>query len=263
MFKHPHPMPPQITVQLYSLRDALEADFEGTLRQVAAIGFPCVEPVGFHGRKPADVAKLFTELGITAPTVHCSLPIGDATNEVIETALELGHRYLITGGPPGWQDSYTTTDQVKAATEQYCIAAENAAEHGLQVGYHNHDWDLADFNGQPAYHTFLAHTPESVLWEADIFWIARAGIDPAGFLQEIGPRGKALHFKDGHISDRSITPPFLPAGSGDVDLPAAAQSASHAEYIAVELDAYNGDMLTAVKESYAYLTENNIAKGNA
>ena len=250
---------PKITVQLYSLRDALEADFEGTIRKLAAIGFPCVEPAGFHGCKPAEVAKLLADLNLSAPTAHCGLPLGDAKNEIIETALELGHRYLITGGPPGWQDDYTTTDQVKAIAEQYCIAADNVAPHGFQVGYHNHDWDLAEFEGQPAYHTFLAHTPESVLWEADLFWIARAGIDPAGFLQEIGPRGKVLHFKDGHITDRSIEIPFLPAGQGEVDLVAAAQAAKDAEYIAVELDAYDGDMLKAVEQSFLYLTENKIA----
>jgi sugar phosphate isomerase/epimerase len=256
-------MPPQITLQLYSLREALEADFEGSLRQIAAIGFPCVETAGYHGRKPAEVAKLLDGLGMTAPTAHCPLPLGDAANEVIETALELGHRYLITGGPPGWKDSYTTADQVKAVAEQYCVAAENAAAHGLLVGYHNHDWDLAEFGGRPAYHIFLSHTPENVLFEADLFWVALAGIDPGGFLQEIGPRGKALHFKDGHLSDRSVNPPFLPAGQGDVDLLAAARAAKHAEYIAVELDAYDGDMMTAVKESYAYLTENQIAEGKS
>lgn len=256
-------MPAQITLQLYTLREALEADFEGTLRRVADIGFPCVEPVSCHGRKPSEVARFLTGLGMTAPTAHTPLPVGNATSEVIETALELGHRYLITGGPPGWQDNYKTSDQIKATAELYCAAAENAAKHGLQVGYHNHDWDLAEIDGQPAYHIFLAHTPETILWEADLFWVARAGIDPVGFLQEIGPRGKALHFKDGHIADRATEPPFLPAGSGDVDLPAAAQAATHAEYIGVELDAYDGDMMAAVEESYTYLTENQIAEGNS
>ena len=252
---------PQISVQLYSLREALEADFEGTIRKLAAIGYPCVEPAGFHGRKPAEVIKLLADLNLTAPSAHCGLPVGDAKNEVIETALELGHRYLITGVPPGGQDDYTSTDQVKAIAEQYCIAADNVASHGLQIGYHNHDWDLAEFEAQPAYHTFLAHTPENVLFEADLFWIARAGIDPVGFLHEIGPRGKVLHFKDGHITDRSIEPPFLPAGEGEVDLIAAAQAANDADYIAVELDDYEGDMLNAVEQSYLYLTENKIAGG--
>jgi sugar phosphate isomerase/epimerase len=254
-------MLPKISVQLYSLRDALEADFEGTLRKIAAIGFPCVETAGYHGRSPSDLVKFFADLGIAAPTAHCALPVGDSANEIIEAALELGHRYLITGGPPGWRDSYTTTDQVKAAAEQYCLAAENAATHGLQVGYHNHDWDLAKFGNQPAYRTFLAHTPDDVLWEADLFWVARAGIDPSDFLEEIGPRGKVLHFKDGHIADKSIDPPFLPAGTGEIDLLTAAKAASHAEYIAVELDAYEGDILTAIEQSYQYLTDNKIAEG--
>lgn len=252
-------MTPVITLQLYSLREELQADFQGTLRQIAEIGYPCVEPAGYHGRKPSELVKLLAELGMSAPTAHCSLPVGDATQEVIETALELGHRYLITGCSPNGKDDYTGTDQVKSVAELYCIAAENASKHDLCVGYHNHDWDLAEFNGQAAYRTFLANTPESVLWEADLFWIARAGIDPVNFLREIGTRGRVLHFKDGHIFDRDIDPPFLPAGTGDVDLLAAARVCEYAEYIAVELDEYSGDMIGAVKDSYAYITENKIA----
>jgi sugar phosphate isomerase/epimerase len=78
------------------------------------------------------------------------------------------------------------------------------------------------------------------------------------FLQTIGPRGKVLHFKDGHITDHSIEPPFLPAGEGEVDLIAAAKAANDAEYIAVELDAYDGDMFKAVEQSYKYFTKNKI-----
>ena len=253
-------MIPEITLQLYSLREELEADFLGTLRRIAGIGYSCVEPAGYHGRKPSELVKLLAELGISAPTAHCCLPIGDATQEVIETALELGHHYLITGCPPKGQDNYTMADQVKSLAELYSIAAENASKYNLSVGYHNHDWDLAEFDGQAAYRTFLENTPESVLWEADLFWIARAGIDPVQFVREIGTRGRVLHFKDGHIGNRDIDPPFLPAGYGDVNLLAAAKVAEHAEYIAVELDEYNGDMITAVEESYAYITENKIAR---
>lgn len=255
-------MKPKITVQLYSLRDALAHDFEGTIQAVAEAGFPCVEPAGFPGSSPKDAAKLFQGLGLEAPTAHCGLPVGDDTQAVIETALELGHKYLFTGGPPGWQENFVSADSIKKIAELYCQAAENAAAHGLKVGYHNHDWDLAKFDGQPAYQIFLNSTPESVLWEADLFWVARAGMDPVAFLKEIGSRGRALHFKDGHIKNRDITPPFLPAGDGDVDLLAAAKAAEHAEYIAVELDAFDGDMLSAVKKSYTYLTRAGIAGGN-
>ncbi len=269
-------MTPEITVQLYSVREQAKADYEGTIRKIAAMGFGCVEPAGFPGSSPDQAAKLFAELGLKAPTCHCSLPLGDQANEMIETALTCGHRYLITGCPPEFQASFASRDTILATAELYCQAAENAAKHGLQIGYHNHDWDLADVDGVPGYQLFLENTPETVLWEADVFWVAKAGRNPVDFLQEIGPRGKALHFKDGVLNSTgafteaetedgkimvSDTSPFLPAGTGQVDLVAASAAATHAEYIAVELDTYTGDMLQAIQESYTYLTSQGIAQG--
>ena len=270
-------MLPQITVQLYSVREEAAADYEGTIRAIADMGFANVEPAGFPGSSITEAAKLFKELGIKAPSWHGALPIGDDKNKNIEDALELGIKYIITGCPANFKENYTSVDAVKAMAEQYCIAAENAAPHGLQVGYHNHDWDLIDVDGKRGYRYFLENTPETVLWEADLFWVARAGLDPAEFIKEIGPRGKVLHFKDGAVdTDGEFTEaetedgkimisnstPFLPAGTGQVDLIAAGKVADYAEYIAVELDSYEGNMMKAVQESYTYLTTNGIAQGN-
>lgn len=269
-------MIPEITVQLYSVREQAAADYEGTIRAIAAMGFGCVEPAGFPGSTPQKAAALFAELGLKAPSCHCSLPIGDKTHEVIETALLMGHRYLITGCPPDFKNNFASTDAIKATAELYCEAAVNAAKHGLQVGYHNHDWDLLDVDGKPGYLVFLENTPDSVLWEADVFWVAKAGRDPAKFIQEIGVRGKALHFKDGILQSNdtfteaetedgkvmvSDSVPFLPAGTGHVDLLAASRAAAHAELIAVELDSYGGNMMEAVQQSYTYLTKQGIARG--
>ena len=273
---HSDNMIPEITIQLYSVRDQAAADYEGTIRAIAAMGFGCVEPAGFPGTTPQAAAKLFRELGLKAPSCHCALPIGENKNQVIETALMLGHRYLITGCPPRFQDDFASVDTVKALAEEYSEAAAHAAEHGLQVGYHNHDWDLVAFDGVGGYQIFIENTPDTVLWEADVFWVAKAGLDPAEFIREIGARGKVLHFKDGIVrSDATFTEaesegvkimvsdsiPFLPAGVGQVDLIAASKAAKHAEFIAVELDSYAGDMLQAVQESYTYLTSQGIARG--
>ena len=270
-------MTPQITVQLYSVRDQAAADYEGTIRAIAAMGFGCVEPAGYPGYSPAKAAMLFQELGLKAPTCHGSLPVGENKNAVIEEALLLGHEAIITGCPPHFKADFASLDAVKATAALYCEAAANAAAHGLQVGYHNHDWDLFDIDGSPGYRIFLENTPETVLWEADIFWVAKAGCDPVAFLKEIGPRGKALHFKDGVVSGSdtfteaetesgkimvSTSSPFLPAGTGQVDLQAASKAATYAKYIAVELDSYTGDMMQAVEQSYNYLTSTGIARGN-
>lgn len=269
-------MIPEITVQLYSVRQLAAADYEKTLRAIADIGFGNVEPAGFPGSTPAQAAKLFKELGLKAPSCHGPLPIGEKRNEILETALLLGHKYLITGCPPKFQEHYTSADSVKAMTELYCQAADFVAPHGLQVGYHNHDWDLKDVDGKPGYRYFLENTPDTILWEADLFWVARAGLDPVKFVKEIGPRGKVLHYKDGAVNTKdtfkeavtssgrvmvSDASPFLPAGAGQVNLIGAAKAAAYVEYAAVELDSYVGDMMEAVRESYAYLTKNRLARG--
>lgn len=258
------------------MREQLQSDYAGTIRQLAEIGFRNVEPAGFPGSSPEEAARLFTELGISAPSCHCKLPLGDESNEVIETALRMGHRYLVTGCPPRFKEHYTGRDAVKDLAEQYCRAAEVAAEHGLQVGYHNHDWDLCEIDGQPAYRIFLAETPDDVLYEADLFWVARAGLDPVALVTELGARGRLLHCKDGAVDQGgtfveaetadgkvmlSDAEPFLPAGTGQVPLRACVAAAAHCEYAAVELDSYPGDMLEAVAESYRYLTGNGIAVG--
>lgn len=269
-------MIPQISVQLYSVRTQAAADFEGTIRTIAAMGFGCVEPAGYPGYSAEKAAKLFQELGLKAPTCHSPLPIGDKKNKVIEEALLLGHKAIITGVPPKPRESFASADAIKETAELYCEAAESAAAYGLQVGYHNHDWDLLDVNGTPGYRIFLDHTPDTVLWEADIFWVTKAGRDPVAFLKEIGKRGEVLHFKDGVINAAdtftetktesekimvSNSSPFLPAGIGQVDLLTASKAATFAEYIAVELDSYSGNMMQAIQQSYQYLTANGIARG--
>lgn len=269
-------MIPEISVQLYSVREQAAADYEGTIRAIAAMGFGCVEPAGYPGFSPAKAAKLFQELGLKAPTCHGALPVGENKNAVIEEALLLGHEAIITGCPAGFKENFATADSVKAMSDLYCEAAANAAPHGLQIGYHNHDWDLLEVDGTPGYRIFLENTPDTVLWEADIFWVAKAGLDPVAFLKEIGARGMALHFKDGVISSSdtfteaetesgkimvSNSSPFLPAGTGQVDLQAASRAATYAKFIVVELDSYPGDMMKAVQESYSYLTGTQIARG--
>lgn len=269
-------MIPQITVQLYSVRDLAKTDFAGTIRAIAEAGFGCVEPAGYPGSSAQVATRLFKELGLSAPSAHIGLPIGDRKNAIIDEALLMGHRYLITGCPPKFQEHYASLDNVKAMAELYCEAAANLAPHGLQVGYHNHDWDLAVVDGRRAYQVFLENTPETVLFEADVFWVARAGLDPAAFIAEIGARGRVLHFKDGIVNNRaafkeaetesgkimvSDAIPFRAAGTGEVNLVAAAKAVRHAEYIAVELDSFEGDMMQAIKDSYRFLTSQKIASG--
>jgi sugar phosphate isomerase/epimerase len=272
-----NPMTPEITVQLYSVREDAAKDYEATIRAIADMGFGCVEPAGYPGSSAKAASSLFKELGLRAPSAHIGLPIGENKNKILDEAQLMGHEALITGCPPRFKEHYVSLDEVRKLADLYSEGAANAAKVGIQVGYHNHDWDLCEIDGVRGYKVFLENTPESVLFEADLFWVARAGLDPADFVKEIGPRGKFLHGKDGRVKEDatfveketedgkimvSDSIPFLPAGKGQVDLKAAAAVAEYTKYIAVELDSYDGNMLQAIKESYDYLTSTGIAKGN-
>jgi sugar phosphate isomerase/epimerase len=258
------------------VRDNATANYEKTIRAIADMGFACVEPAGFPGTTVEQAAKLFKELELSAPTCHCGLPIGENKNQIIETAQAIGIKYLITGCPPAFKTNFESADAIKACAALYVEAANNVAKFGMQVGYHNHDWEMADIDGKPGYRWFLENTPSTVLFEADLFWVSFGGRSVVDIIKELGPRAKALHFKDGRLSNKGVfeaaetasgkimvskDKPFLPAGTGNVDLVSASKVATQTEYVVVELDAYAGDMMQAVKQSYDYLTKTGIAQG--
>lgn len=268
---------PEISVQLFSVRENAKADYAGTIRRIAEMGFKNVEPAGFPGSSVAEAAALFKELGLKAPSCHGALPVGDEANQILDDAETLGHKYIITGCPPKFKENFASQDSIKELAALYCEAADNAAKRGMQVGYHNHDWDLIEVEGKHGYKTFLENTPDTVLWEADLYWVTKAGLKPTDFIKEIGVRGKCLHFKDGvmnpndHFKEAetedgkimvSDAAPFKPAGTAEVDLKGAAGVYDHTEYVVVELDRYDGDMMEAVEQSYQWLTSNGIAVGN-
>jgi sugar phosphate isomerase/epimerase len=261
-------MAPKITVQLYSVRDYADKSYADTISQIADIGFKNVEPAGYAGLTTKEASKILKEYGIKAPSCHGPLPVGDNKNKILDDFLTMEHKYVFTGCPPNFNKNFTTIDGIKKTAELYCEAAEFLKPHGIQIGYHNHDWDLIDIEGIPAYKTFLDNTPDSILYEADLFWVACAGIDEVSFVKEIGTRAKILHFKDGifkqYQTQKGEFAPadcitFLPAGSGNINLKGVAEIYNQTEYVAVEIDSFDGDMMQAIKDSYTWLIKNNIA----
>jgi sugar phosphate isomerase/epimerase len=271
-------MKPKISVQLYSVREDAANDYEAMIRKIAAMGFTAVEPAGFPGTTVEKAAALFKELNLIAPSQHGQLPIGDAKQQVIEDAQALGIKYIYTGCPPDYPGSFQSVDGIKRLAEKFCEAAEYADKFGIQVGNHNHTYEMLEIEGRPAYEYFLEATPENVLWEADLYWVVAGGRIPSEFIKRLGKRATCLHFKDGSFAKGDdvleLKPSanglvakerqFLPAGAGDVDLLNAYKAVGPVtEYIVVELDSYAGNMMEAVQESYTYLTQNGIAEGRS
>jgi sugar phosphate isomerase/epimerase len=240
-----------IGINLYTVRAAMERDFAGTVRAVAAIGYPGVETAGFPGSTPQAARRLFDELGLTVLAAHEKLPVGERQNEVLDTMAALGCKRLVCAWQP--PELFQTLDGIRRVCDLLTEANAVARAHGLSLGYHNHWFEFALLDGRTAHQHLAACLPADVFFEIDTYWVKVAGQDPAAVVAELGPRAPLLHIKDGPGTRGA---PMLPVGEGVMDFPALLAAAGDVpEWLVVELDEYAGDMLEAVRRSYEYLKE--------
>lgn len=247
-------MPPSIGLQLYTLRESLPNDLAGGLRRVAEIGYQGVETAFFDPRiTPEETARLLRELGLTAFATHADLPLGDAQEETLRLADVLGCRRIIWHGWPE-DPRYSSRDGIGALVDEYNQAAKVAASHGLELGIHNHWWEMRRTEGVLPYQVLLAELDPAIFFEVDTYWAQVAGLNPTEVLADLGPRAPLIHIKDG-AATAAQPKPMAALGDGNLDIPAIVAAAGHAEWLVVELDEVAGDMDTAIDRSYRYLAQ--------
>jgi sugar phosphate isomerase/epimerase len=242
------PEPDTLSIQLYTVRRQLAEDLDGTIAALAAIGLRQVEAFDL----PAYGHRLREPLrrhGLRAPSAHVDLLAADA-GDVVATARELGVTTVIQPwtDPKRWQDA----TQIAELADALGDVARSLAADGLRVGYHNHHFELASrVDDRHALEIFAERLDPSVVLEVDAYWAHAGGADVPALLRTLGDRVVALHVKDG---DGSLdTSRQVAAGQGVVPIPAILEAAPQAVPI-IELDDTAGDMLDAVRASFAYLT---------
>ena len=203
----------KIGLQLYTVRDQMKADFEGTLARVAEIGYKEVEFAGYFGHSPADVKAILDRHGLSAPSTH--IPIGeqDAWKAALDTAKAIGHEYIVMPWIP--EEKRKTLDDWKKVADVFNHAAKMAHDAGLQFAYHNHDFEFPKIDGQVPYDVLLQSTdPKLVQLEIDLYWITKAGQDPLSYFARWPGRIPLVHVKD------SAGPPdhkMVDVGQGKID----------------------------------------------
>lgn len=245
-----------IALQLYTVRDALTKDFDGTIRQIAAMGYLGVETATFPGTTPQAAAKLFDSLGLQVVGAHLSPPIGDNKNQVLDTIGALGCNRLIVPYTP--DETWKTVDGIKQVCDMLNEADAAARENGLTLLYHNHWWEYGSVDGRIAHDIFLEHAAPTIQLEVDTYWVQTAGQDAAAVLDSLGSRAALAHIKDGPcLIEASMTA----VGSGSMNWHKVIPAAAAAEWLIVELDRCDSDMLQAVEQSIIYLTQEGLGRG--
>jgi sugar phosphate isomerase/epimerase len=239
----------RIGLQLYTVRDLMQADVGRTLEQVAAAGYHEVEFAGYFGQSPGRIRALLDAVGLGAPSSHVSL--ADLTRDAERTfdaAEAIGHRYLILP----WLDpeQRTSLDDYRRVAADLNRAGERARGRGLRVGYHNHDFELAPLDGARPYDLLLAETrPDLVCMEMDFYWMASGGADPLVYFERHPGRFHLCHVKDmdrrGEMAD---------VGRGRIDFRALLRRrrAAGLRHFFVEHD-HPADPLASIRTSYRNL----------
>lgn len=251
----------KISIQLYTVRNALAADFVGTLDRLAEIGYRRVEHAGFVGRTAAEFKAELDQRGIWSSSGHSGIPQPfDATTwaAALADARTLGSRYIVH---PFFGVDANGPIRDRAVWSAFAAdlnkAGRQARAAGLRFGYHNHHFEffrLNDGSGQTGMDVLVAETdPRYVHFEVDLFWVTRGATDPVDLLRRIGRR--VLQY---HVKDMNANGTFEDAGKGLLDFPRIFRSHTVDEYIIERDDAGSAprlptDALTTAEVGYDFL----------
>jgi sugar phosphate isomerase/epimerase len=247
-----------IGVQLYTLRDDMAADLEGTLRKVAELGYEGIEFAGYYDYDAAALKGLVDELGLKVIGSHVSLKnIQADLQKEIDYVKTLGGQYLIC--PHVALEDRDTADKWKQVFAIFEQAGSEAKKQGLQFLYHNHAFEFeSEIDGQFVFDAlYTATSSEHVKVEMDVCWVQFAGQDPLAYIAKYAGRLPLVHFKD-FTKDAEGSIVTLELGLGDVPLKdvITAATGAGAEWLIVEQDRCQKPPLTSVANSLNWIKEN-------
>ncbi|WDH80444.1 sugar phosphate isomerase/epimerase [Paenibacillus urinalis] len=239
-----------IAVQPYTVREQLSQDYVGTLTQIAEIGYQGIE----LGRPPegmtiAEQKSLLDHLGLKVIGSHAGFDTFDFDPDVIADYLEEvnGEKFV------GLSLRFSSKEEVLLKSAKLNEAGEKFKRRGVQLLYHNHDWEFNKFDGELALDIVLRETdPELVKLELDTYWAKRGGVDPVQYLSKLKNRCPLLHIKDMEAGEEQF---FAEIGEGILDFHAIADTAKQVgtQWLVVEQDQSRRDPMESLKISFRNL----------
>lgn len=267
------PGKPTIGLQLYTVRDAMQADPTGTLAKVAQIGYNSLEGATytgsekFYGMDTSTFAGVLKSNNLVMRSCHYRLGedgagLADPSkgtilhdwDKAVEDAHSLGIQYMVCA----WLSPKERLglDHYKKMAGDFNIAGEKCKKAGIQFCYHNHDFEFDQQNGKYPYDVLLDNTdPATVKMEMDLYWVTKAGQDPIKLFNQHPGRFPLWHLKD---MDNTPAHAFAEVGSGTIDFKKifANKEKSGMKYFFVEQDKCPGSPFDSITKSITYIKKN-------
>jgi len=259
-----------IGLQLYTIRDAMAKDVPGSLKRVSDIGFKYVELASysngkFYGYEPAEFKKLVNDLGMEAISSHTQVEaLGitlDNAKKMAEDHAKLGVKYCVQ--PWVVEEARTTIASFQKMAADWNKVGGIMKQHGIQFGYHNHNFEFAKVEGKtPYYDVFMKELDKDlVTMELDLFWATKAGQNPVEMFKKYPGRFQLFHMKDMYTKEAPFyipsTKDFAPVGAGIINFKEilAAKKIAGLKYMFVEQDwTKDGKPFDSIQTSITNLT---------
>ena len=260
-----------IGLQLYTVRDAMQKDPADTLAKVAKIGYNSLEGATytgsqkFYGMDPASFSKLLKDNGFIMPSSHYRLgeektngadtkgTILHEWNKAVDDAAQVGIKYMVCAflSP----EERKGLDHYKYVADQLNIAGEKCKKAGIQLCYHNHDFEFVKIDNTYPFDVLMAADKDLVKVELDLYWVSKIGQDPIALFNQHPGRFPLLHLKD---MDNTAQHAFTEVGNGVIDFKKILKEKKKAgvKYTFVEQDKCPGSPFDSITQSISYIKKN-------
>ncbi|MFC1601526.1 sugar phosphate isomerase/epimerase family protein [Candidatus Sumerlaeota bacterium] len=230
-----------VALQLYSIRDMIEDDIPGRLKELADMGYDAVEFAGYYGLRPAELRQMLDDCGLKCAGSHTGLQTlaEDQFEATVEMNKTLGTDLMIIPGGLLGDDMSEAVDNAMKLYER-CKAA------GMRTGFHNHKGEFDMVDGKTKLDHLFENTPEDFIVQCDIGWAAAAGADVPAFLRKYANRLETVHVKEHSEQD-----PTAPVGEGVLDWPMVfdiLEQETVCKWYTVEQEAYADNSMASAKD---------------
>ena len=237
-----------VALQLYSIRDMIEDDIPGRLKELADMGYEGVEFAGFYGLAPAELRKMIDDCGLKCAGSHTGLatlaPDQIEATGAMNEALD-NDRLIVPGG--------LCSDDMQASVAQAMDIYGRCKAVGMRTGFHNHHQEFELVDGKTKLDHLFENTPDDFLVQCDIGWAVAAGADVPAFLRKYAGRVETVHVKEHDEENRAA-----PVGEGSVDWPTVfdiLENETVCKWYIVEQEAYAVNSMESARDCI-----NNIRK---
>jgi len=261
-----------IGLQLYTVRDHMSQDPAATLAKVAQIGYNTVEGATytgsekFYGMDPATFSKLLKDNGLWMPSSHYRLGEDKMNGQdmqgtlmhdwqrAVDDAAAVGVKFMVCAWLSPDERGYIP--HYLQVADQLNKAGEICKKSGIQLCYHNHDFEFIPQDGKLPYTAMLTHTDQDLVkMEVDLYWLTKAGQDPKALFNQYPGRFPLWHMKD---MDNTPNKMFTEVGNGIIDFKSILKDQKKAglQYFFVEQDVCPGDPYDSITKSITYIKGN-------